>query len=719
MGKFDGSSSSHIGVSSIIKFIQDQIDLINIKLNSLSITPILEKISNFPFGTSGKANKNIDMDNNIIKNLGDPISEQDSTNKKYVDNLNGVTETRSKHNFLNILNLVNKTKKMNTDGDFILNLDMNNKNIKNIKVDKTLTNSVSTIGYTNEKIEKPGTNIDMQELNSIINLKDIDNSSKNGYATNKKYVDTKTNPVNLIKSTGGIDNGTIQLDNNNKLKVNLSNDFSVDSITGSIKIKNTNTNNFIEPLEVENNNVKLNYGYGLGIKNSGYGVESKKNLDVILYSDGGLKFLPSANSNFGLSLNLNSHDFKIEDSKLKLNYGYGLGIEDDLINFGKTLNVVVDPLNCISYKKIDYKLDGKDISSYGLYIKNGKGLKINGGNLELDYGNGLRLSKNLTNKLELYIDPHAGLEFGGSIEGQKYLRLSTNIANFVGLVANSGLILKLDDGQNKLSIDIDKLKELLYSTLGPNLIYNSTTKKLDAKENDFLYFFRGKSLIEDHSITYLNLQDKSGMKFDSNNNVTEMMNYRNKLFEYKSDHYDNTYDTKYIADNKNPNESHLKINSGYFESNIIEDYRVTVFVVIKSIHNSYIFRLYDNSDHSLRLLFAQIYHSLNDNDLQLNFTTTNMISSITTYTNTNYNNKNIICLSWNGVNSAAYANGKKVHTFTHSGVGSTTSGIHKFDTPNEGELYEFIVFNSLFLNDEKINSINKYLADKHDITLSI
>ena len=118
----------------------------------------------------------------------------------------------------------------------------------------------------------------MQELNSIINLKDIDNSSKDNYATNKKYVDTKTNPVSLIKNTGGIDNGTIQWDRNNKLKVNLSDDFSIDSTTGSINIKNTNTNNFIEPLEVENNNVKLNYGYRLGIKNSaGYGVETKKN----------------------------------------------------------------------------------------------------------------------------------------------------------------------------------------------------------------------------------------------------------------------------------------------------------------------------------------------------------------------------------------------------------------------------------------------------------
>ena len=66
-------------------------------------------------------------------------------------------------------------------------------------------------------------------------------------------------------------------------------------------------------------------------------------------------------------------------------------------------------------------------------------------------------------------------------------------------------------------------------------------------------------LIEDHSITYLKLQGKSGMKFDSNNNVTEIINYRNKLFEYKYDQYDTTYDTKYVVNNINPNESHLKL----------------------------------------------------------------------------------------------------------------------------------------------------------------
>ena len=699
MGKFDGSSSSHIGgVSSIIKFIQDQIDLINIKLNSLSITPILEKISNFPFGTSGKANKNINMDSNLLKNLGDPISEKDSTNKKYVDNLTNTNETRSKHNFSNILTLFSRTKKMNTDGDFILNLDMNNKNIKNIKIDRINNNSVSTIGYTNEKIEKPGTDIDMQELNSIINLKDIDNSSKDGYATNKKYVDTKTNPINLIKNTGGIDDGTIQLDNNIKLKVNLSDDFSVDSITGSIKIKNTNTNNFIEPLEVENNNVKLNYGYGLGIKNSGYGVETKKNLDVILYSDGGLKFLPAAEGNFGLSLDFNSHDFKIENSKLKLNYGYGLGIEDDLINLGKTLNVVVDPLNCISYKKIDYKLDGKDISSYGLYIKNGKGLKIN----------------NDDKKIELDLNPYKGLQF----YNDNQLGLKANISEFIGLENNSGL--KVSTETQKLSIDIDPLKAMLYNVLGSNLIYDPTTKKLNAKENDFIYFFRGKSLIEDHSITYLNLQDKSGMKFDSKNNVTEIMNYRNKLFEYKSDHFDHTYHTSYIVNNKNPNESHLEIINGYFESNIIEDYRVIVFIVIKNNKDQF-FILYDNSDHSLKLL--KIEYSIgisigihNPNNYYISFTTINMNTSTIITTNIHINKKILICVSWNGVNSAAYINGKKKYTFTHSGVGTTTSGIHKFDTPNDGELYEFIIFNSLLLNDEKIKSINKYLADKHDIT---
>ena len=152
------------------------------------------------------------------------------------------------------------------------------------------------------------------------------------------------------------------------------------------------------------------------------------------------------------------------------------------INFGKTLNVIVDPSNCISYKKINYKLDGKDISSYGLYIKNGQGLKIKNNKLELEYGNGLRLSKDLESKLEIYIDPHAGLEYWGSTEGQKYLGLSKNIANFISLIGNSGLTLKLDDGQNKLNIDVNKLKERLYDVLGDNLIYDSTTKKLDVKK---------------------------------------------------------------------------------------------------------------------------------------------------------------------------------------------------------------------------------------------
>ena len=181
---------------------------------------------------------------------------------------------------------------------------------------------------------------------------------------------------------------------------------SVDSTTGSIKIKDKSNNNFIEPLEIENNNVKLNYGYGLGIKNAGYEVERKKNLDVILYSDGGLKFVPAADSNFGISLDIDN-PFKLEKGKLKS-----------------------------------------------------------------EYDNGLRLSKDLNSKLELYIDPHAGIEYWGSIEGQKYLGLLKNIANFVRLVKNSGL--KLEN--NKLTIDIDKLKELLYSILGSNLIYNSVTK---------------------------------------------------------------------------------------------------------------------------------------------------------------------------------------------------------------------------------------------------
>ena len=227
-------------------------------------------------------------------------------------------------------------------------------------------------------------------------------------------------------------------------------------------------------------------------------------------------------------------------------------------------------------------------------------------------------------------------------------------------------------------------------------------------------------LIEDHSITYLNLQDKSGMKFDSDNKVIEIMNYRSKLFEYKSDHYYRSYNIKYIVNNINPNESHLEIlNSSYFESSIIEDYRITVFIVIKN-NTNYIFELFDNSDHSLTLLYIGGNHNeSNPKNIGISFTTTNISISHTYPTNLSIIKKILICLSWNGVNSAAYINGKKVYTFTHSGVGSTTSGIHKFDTPNEGELYEFIIFNSLLLNEEKINSINRYLADKHNITLLV
>ena len=107
--------------------------------------------------------------------------------------------------------------------------------------------------------------------------------------------------------------------------------------------------------------------------------------------------------------------------------------------------------------------------------------KLQNNKLKLNYGNGLRLSKDLESKLELYIDAHAGLEYWGTTEGQKYLGLSKNIANFTGLIGNSGLTLKLDDGQNKLNIDIDVLKAKLYNILGDNLIYDSTTKKIRCK----------------------------------------------------------------------------------------------------------------------------------------------------------------------------------------------------------------------------------------------
>ena len=60
-------------------------------------------------------------------------------------------------------------------------------------------------------------------------------------------------------------------------------------------------------------------------------------------------------------------------------------------------------------------------------------------------------------------------------------------------------------------------------------------------------------LIEDHSITYLNLQDKSRIKCDSDNNVTEIVNYRNRLFVYKIYRSSPNHNIFYL-NNINPNE---------------------------------------------------------------------------------------------------------------------------------------------------------------------
>ena len=224
-------------------------------------------------------------------------------------------------------------------------------------------------------------------------------------------------------------------------------------------------------------------------------------------------------------------------------------------------------------------------------------------------------------------------------------------------------------------------------------------------------------LIEDHSITYLNLQDKSGMKFDSNNNVTEIMNYRNILFEYKNN--DKTQLISYITDNNNPNESHLSIGIGhYLKSNIIEDYRITFFIVINFYENaSFIFKI-NNNDETLNIISVHLSkNTKNNKKIDLPFTTSDIKLKNELETDMFLNKKNLSCISWNGLNSAVYTNGKKIYSFTHSGIGSSTSGNHILHTPDSGKLYEFIIFNSLLLNDEKINSINRYLADKHDITL--
>ena len=156
----------------------------------------------------------------------------------------------------------------------------------------------------------------------------------------------------------------------------------------------------------------------------------------------------------------------------------------------------------------------------------------------------------------------------------------------------------------------------------------------------------------------------------------------------------------------------------YFKSNIIEDYRITIFIVIKEGDDNDIFNLYNN-DESLQLLHAKFNHNTNNiKKLDLIFNTTDIHTLKTLETDVLRTGKILICISWNGINSAVYINGKK-YSFTHSGVGSSTSGNHILHTPQGGKLYEFIIFNRLIFNDEKINSINRYLDNKHDITLSV
>ena len=136
--------------------------------------------------------------------------------------------------------------------------------------------------------------------------------------------------------------------------------------------------------------------------------------------------------------------------------------------------------------------------------------------------------------------------------------------------------------------------------------------------------------IEDHSITYLNLQDKSGMtiktitlnniKFDT---VTKIVNYRSEIFEYLK----KTNTIFYVVNNINPNETYLSV-SGYFESNVIEDYRNTLIIIVKE-NKYFLFNLYNN-DNTINLLHAGFTFNKTDNKkLDLIFTTTDIHTNIT------------------------------------------------------------------------------------------
>ena len=58
---------------------------------------------------------------------------------------------------------------------------------------------------------------------------------------------------------------------------------------------------------------------------------------------------------------------------------------------------------------------------------------------------------------------------------------------------------------------------------------------------------------------------------------------------------------------------------------------------------------------------------------------------------------------------------EKSSYFNHSGVGLSTSGNPFFYIGSINKLFDFVIFNSLRLNNDKIEVINRYLCDKQTI----
>ena len=116
------------------------------------------------------------------------------------------------------------TLPFDTTGTVKKDIDFNNKKIFNLETDTVLGKSAANVKFVQDSIKSIIFPINMN-TNAIKNLPA---PSSLADAATKKYVDDTSSPENILKKISGNYRGTVMLDSDKKLEVNISNHFTVD-----------------------------------------------------------------------------------------------------------------------------------------------------------------------------------------------------------------------------------------------------------------------------------------------------------------------------------------------------------------------------------------------------------------------------------------------------------------------------------------------------------